>query len=63
MDCIILDRMNQPPKGGGEPAIIGIGAIVANAVYDATGARCMIYHLIGKSAGSTEKGMTARQQR
>jgi isoquinoline 1-oxidoreductase len=39
MDCIILDRMNQPPKGGGEPAIIGIGAIVANAIYDATGAR------------------------
>ncbi|OFY62431.1 MAG: hypothetical protein A2Y71_01245 [Bacteroidetes bacterium RBG_13_42_15] len=39
IDCIILDRMNQPPKGGGEPAIIGIGAIVANAIYDATGAR------------------------
>ena len=39
MDCIILDRMNQPPKGGGEPAIIGIGAIVANAIHDATGAR------------------------
>ena len=39
MDCIILDRMNQPSKGGGEPAIIGIGAIVANAIYDATGAR------------------------
>jgi isoquinoline 1-oxidoreductase len=39
MDCIILDRMNQPPKGGGEPAIIGVGAIVANAIYDATGAR------------------------
>jgi len=39
MDCVILDRKDQPPKGGGEPAIIGIGAIIANAVYDATGAR------------------------
>ncbi len=39
MDCIILDRQDQPPKGGGEPAIIGIGAIIANAIYDATGAR------------------------
>jgi nicotinate dehydrogenase subunit B len=39
MDCVILDRMNQPPKGGGEPAIIAIGAAVANAIYDATGAR------------------------
>lgn len=39
MECVILDRKDQPPKGGGEPAIIGIGAIIANAVYDATGAR------------------------
>jgi nicotinate dehydrogenase subunit B len=39
MDCIILDRQDQPPKGGGEPAIIAIGAVVANAIHDATGAR------------------------
>lgn len=39
MDCVILDRKNMPPKGGGEPAIITVGAAVANAVYDATGAR------------------------
>jgi len=39
MDCIILDRMNQPPKGGGEPAIIAVGAVIANAVHDATSAR------------------------
>jgi isoquinoline 1-oxidoreductase len=32
-----------PPKGGGEPAIINMGAVVANAIYDATGAR--IYRL------------------
>jgi isoquinoline 1-oxidoreductase len=39
MDCVILDRMDKPPRGGGEPAIIGIGAVVANAIHDATGAR------------------------
>ncbi|HUU99471.1 MAG TPA: molybdopterin cofactor-binding domain-containing protein, partial [Bacteroidales bacterium] len=39
MDCVILDRKDKPPKGGGEPAIIAIGAIIANAIYDATGAR------------------------
>jgi isoquinoline 1-oxidoreductase len=39
MDCVILDRMDQPPQGGGEPPIIGIGAVVANAIFDATGAR------------------------
>jgi len=27
------------PKGGGEPAIINMGAVVANAIFDATGAR------------------------
>lgn len=39
IDCVILDRMEQPPQGGGEPAIIGIGAVIANAIFDATGAR------------------------
>jgi nicotinate dehydrogenase subunit B len=39
IDCVILDRQNLPPKGGGEPAIIAIGAIIANAIFDATGAR------------------------
>jgi nicotinate dehydrogenase subunit B len=28
-----------PPQGGGEPAIINMGAVVANAIFDATGAR------------------------
>jgi nicotinate dehydrogenase subunit B len=39
MDCIILDRKDKPPKGGGEPAIITVGAAVGNAIFDATGAR------------------------
>jgi nicotinate dehydrogenase subunit B len=39
MDCIILDRKDKPPQGGGEPAIIAVGAVVANAIFDATGAR------------------------
>jgi len=29
----------MPPKGGGEPAIITVGAAIANAIFDATGAR------------------------
>jgi isoquinoline 1-oxidoreductase len=35
----ILDRKDKAPQGGGEPAIIGIGAVIANAIFDATGAR------------------------
>jgi isoquinoline 1-oxidoreductase len=39
LDCVILDRNDKAPQGGGEPAIIAIGAVVANAIHDATGAR------------------------
>ena len=39
IDCVILDRKDKPPRGGGEPAIIAVGAVVANAIHDATGAR------------------------
>src|SRR5664279_5278186 len=39
IDTVILDRKNQPPQGGGEPAIIAMGAVIANAIFDATGAR------------------------
>ena len=39
LDCVILDKKDQPPQGGGEPAIIAVGAAVGNAIFDATGAR------------------------
>ena len=39
IESIILDRMDQPPHGGGEPAIIAVGAVIGNAFFDATGAR------------------------
>jgi len=35
----LADAMDQPPQGGGEPAIICMGAAVANAVFEACGAR------------------------
>ena len=38
IDAVILDRMDQPPHGGGEPAIICMGGVIASAVFDATGA-------------------------
>jgi nicotinate dehydrogenase subunit B len=39
IDYIILDRQNEPPKGGGEPAIVLMPGLIANAIFDATGAR------------------------
>jgi nicotinate dehydrogenase subunit B len=35
----IIDDENSPPQGGGEPAIVTMGAVIANAIYDAVGAR------------------------
>jgi nicotinate dehydrogenase subunit B len=35
----IIDDKNAAPQGGGEPSIITMGAVLANAVYDAIGVR------------------------
>jgi nicotinate dehydrogenase subunit B len=43
IETVIIDAMNDPPQGGGEPAIIVVGAAIANAIYDAVGAR--VYRL------------------
>jgi nicotinate dehydrogenase subunit B len=39
IETVIMDRMDQPPQGCGEPAIICMGAVIANAIFDACGAR------------------------
>jgi isoquinoline 1-oxidoreductase len=39
IEMVLIEADDQPSKGGGEPAIICMGGVLANAVYDATGAR------------------------
>jgi isoquinoline 1-oxidoreductase len=41
IETVIIEANEQPPEGGGEPAIILMGAVVANAIHDATGARLL----------------------
>ncbi|MGD0010017.1 MAG: molybdopterin cofactor-binding domain-containing protein [Terriglobia bacterium] len=41
IETVILDAKDTPPQGGGEPPIICMGAVIANAVFDATGARLL----------------------
>jgi len=43
IETVFVSNDDLPPKGGGEPAIINMGAVVANAIFDATGAR--VYRL------------------
>lgn len=39
IETVILDAKDSPAQGGGEPAVICMGAVIANAIFDATGAR------------------------
>jgi CO/xanthine dehydrogenase Mo-binding subunit len=39
IETVLVENNQLPPQGGGEPAIILMGALVANAIHDATGAR------------------------
>jgi nicotinate dehydrogenase subunit B len=39
IETVILKKDNLPPCGAGEPAVIGIGAVIATGVYDAAGAK------------------------
>jgi isoquinoline 1-oxidoreductase len=41
METILIDNPGTPALGAGEPPIITIGAVLANAIYDAAGARLL----------------------
>jgi nicotinate dehydrogenase subunit B len=41
IEVYLIKNDELPPKGGGEPAITPIGAAIANAIFDATGARLL----------------------
>ncbi len=53
----IIDDENAPPQGGGEPVIVTMGAVIANAVYDAVGARVFELPMIPERVkGAIRKG-------
>ncbi len=39
IEVTLVQNDQLDPQGGGEPGIINMGAVIANAIYDATGAR------------------------
>jgi isoquinoline 1-oxidoreductase len=43
IETVLVQNDELPPQGGGEPAIVCMGAVIANAIFDATGAR--LFHL------------------
>ncbi len=40
IETVIIDNVESASQGGGEPAIITMGGAIANAIFDACGARC-----------------------
>jgi isoquinoline 1-oxidoreductase len=41
IETVLVENRELAPQGGGEPAIILMGALLANAIHDATGARLL----------------------
>ncbi|UCG57127.1 MAG: xanthine dehydrogenase family protein molybdopterin-binding subunit [Phycisphaerales bacterium] len=41
IETVLVEAQGTSPQGGGEPAIICMGAVIANAIFDATGARLL----------------------
>ena len=39
IETVLIDAQDEPAQGGGEPAIVTVGGLIANAIYDACGAR------------------------
>jgi len=41
IDTVLIENPGTPSSGGGEPPIVCMGAVIANAIFDATGARLL----------------------
>lgn len=41
IETVLIEDMYAVPQGGGEPAIICMGGVIANAIFDAVGARVL----------------------
>ncbi len=41
IETVLIDDKDSPAQGGGEPAIVTMGGVIANAIYDAIGVRLL----------------------
>jgi isoquinoline 1-oxidoreductase len=56
LDAVIVDAPEVASQGGGEPAIVPLGAAVANAIFDAVGARLNRMPMTQERVKSAMKG-------
>jgi isoquinoline 1-oxidoreductase len=57
IDAFIVKNDELPPKGGGEPAVVPVGAVIANAIFDAIGARVFQMPLTADRITKATKGV------
>jgi CO/xanthine dehydrogenase Mo-binding subunit len=41
LECILVETPGTPAQGCAEPPVVTVGAVLANAIFDATGARLL----------------------
>ena len=41
IETVLVENPEVPASGCGEPPIVNLGAVIANAIYDAVGARVL----------------------
>jgi nicotinate dehydrogenase subunit B len=56
IETILIPNDDLSPQGGGEPAIVPMGAVIANAVFDATGVRMYRLPMTPKRVQAAMKG-------
>jgi isoquinoline 1-oxidoreductase len=59
IETVLIKADDSPAKGGGEPAIVCVGGLIANAIYDAIGAR--VFQL-PMTAERVKEALAARKQ-
>lgn len=60
IETVFVKTQETSPQGGGEPAIICMGGVIANAIFDATGARIFQLPMI---SGRIKEAMTSNTQK
>jgi isoquinoline 1-oxidoreductase len=60
IDTVLIDAKSALPQGGGEPPIVAMGAVIANAIFDAIGVRLFLLPMTPERVkAAIEKGASA----
>jgi isoquinoline 1-oxidoreductase len=63
IETVLVKNDQLAPQGGGEPGIVPMGAVIANAVFDATGARILRLPMTpNRLRAALEKGGTREKK-